>query len=397
METQMKQRVVGILVLLLLVVAIASLLLYGLKQNEKVLDPTLQQGQIIEAASDKEVQLSIPSDNKPDQAQPENNPAVQISQTPRDIIKNTTQEHSPVVSNNFGQVDANADAGTVNKTVTDKKDGQNLKQLASKQISQDEKSPIVEKGLPTVSVANPDSKSTVQASLNVDKNMVTAKTPAVSQANSGAGNVQETPTASDMLANDAEKSVTQPTAKPQNDISASSDENDQTSPENTTKIASIDKTKKKQVMVNKTVSKPKATAVKTIKISKIAKQAKRPAGKIKPINSVSVISHGWSVKFGSFVSPPNAAGLISKLRAKGYHTYTSLVVTETQGVLTQVFVGPVATQAQAMQILKATQKNLHITGTIMQIAPKAKNKVKIKIKPANKPVKIVKKNRSHNI
>jgi len=373
METQMKQRVVGILVLLLLVVAIASLLLYGLKQNEKVLDPTLQQGQIIEAASDKEVQLSVPGDNKAEQAQLGNNPAVQISQTPRDVIKNITQDHAPVVSNNFGQVDAN-----------DKKDGQNLEQLTPKSITQDGKSPIVEKVLPASSSDN------AVTPVNVND-----KSVAVPQANPAAGTVPETaPTASDMLANDAEKNAMQSIAKTQSDTTASPD-NAQINSGDATKITSTEKATKKQVTINKIAPKIKAAA-KTIKIGK---KGQHPAGKNKPVSNVGAISHGWSVKFGSFVSPPNAAGLVSKLRAKGYHVYTNLVVTATQGVLTQVFVGPVATQVQAIQVLKAVQKNLHITGTIVQIAPKAKSKVKVK--PVNnkviKPAKIIKKKRNHNI
>jgi DedD protein len=97
METQIKQRVIGILVLLVLVVAIALLLFYGAKQSNKSIERQLPlNNQEIANTEKPEIELSA-NGKSGVMSEP-------ISPTPQDMIPPAKKDSTSPVSSEFGKV-----------------------------------------------------------------------------------------------------------------------------------------------------------------------------------------------------------------------------------------------------------------------------------------------------
>jgi cell division septation protein DedD len=74
------------------------------------------------------------------------------------------------------------------------------------------------------------------------------------------------------------------------------------------------------------------------------------------------IKPGLSLRVGVFALPKNAENLLMRLHAAHYDTYKTLQFSEKHGVLTQVYVGPFKTKEQAIVSQKEIEKNFNIKG-----------------------------------
>lgn len=371
METQAKQRVVGVIVLLVLVGAIALLLLFGLRQNEKAIDQSSMQGQVLETkAANGEVQLTLPDAESKKNPQAQLASEGQVSPTPRDVIKTAPIDASKTVSNNFGQLAATSSQNNSNtnpNTSADQISTQPLAQVAPTKtpaIKNAAENPVAKPANDITNVAPVSQQSAPTQEATTPSSNVVAANANVND------NQEQQPNAADMMANDAKKDValdnSQANAKSQTNESS----NSKPISSHPTNLSSPAIHPLKIKGKNKTIT----TKTKLVRTATVSKKHDLNLSKAK----------GWSVKVGSFVSPPNADSMVKKLRSYGFSVYTTLLVTQTQGVLTQVFVGPVPTQFQAIQQLKAVRSKIHVTGTIInnsvmvKTAPNLKSTVPVK-------------------
>lgn len=77
------------------------------------------------------------------------------------------------------------------------------------------------------------------------------------------------------------------------------------------------------------------------------------------------LPEGWSVRLASFSSTDNASALVTRLQAGGHRAYTRRV-DSSQGVLTAVFVGPLANRAAAQALLERLQQDFQLNGMIVR-------------------------------
>jgi len=317
METQIKQRVVGVIVLLILVGAITALLFYGAKQGEKV--ATDSKVVATESAVDnKDVQLVLHSEGQAGDQQPavpattadagesvalpvagtavNPNQKSQIFRTPRDVVNNNASASTKPIANNFGQ-------------------------LASA----------------------PAPKNDLRREAARPKKVTSEVTDV-------AANAPSATSAADMLTNDTTTSgqVKEPAKKVQ-PAAAPAEPVEEQQP-----VAAAPKPVKAYVAPQKVYAK----VAKSIKAPKIIKVAKKTT-------PVLPVSSGWSVKLGSFISPDTAADLVKKLKAAGHHAYTGLLVTD-HGVFTQVFIGPFSDQNQAKHEIANVNKKFHTQGIVIK-------------------------------
>lgn len=333
METQMKQRIVGVVVLLILIAAIVALLFYGAKQNEN-----LDLGKKSQVDANKtEVQLTLPVDG-----QSQTVSTTGIDATPRDTVP---ANKSPVDT-----VQPSAAAAPVQPATT-----------AADMVANDNKSDnkvdnIAPAAVPTAPSTTP---STIQATTPVTPTVATATDNVTAQA--------AAPAAVNSAVN---PSVVKPTTEAIPVAAAAP-----VVPEATTPPAA---TEEEPATDNKAAP-VAASPVKQKNLSKTTITKK-----------VNYAPRGtWAVRTGCFVAPPNADSMTKSLQKHGYKVYKSLLVTD-KGVLSQVFVGPVQTRAQALVLSRDLKKKMHFNGIVMNTAAKAapakalskgaavKSKVKVK-------------------
>lgn len=77
------------------------------------------------------------------------------------------------------------------------------------------------------------------------------------------------------------------------------------------------------------------------------------------------LPEGWSVRLASFSNTANASALVTRLQAGGHRAYTRRV-DSSQGVLTAVFVGPLANRAAAQTLLERLQQEFRLNGLIVR-------------------------------
>jgi len=77
------------------------------------------------------------------------------------------------------------------------------------------------------------------------------------------------------------------------------------------------------------------------------------------------LPEGWSVRLASFSNTANASTLVTRLQAGGHRAYTRRV-DSSQGVLTAVFVGPLANRAAAQTLLERLQQDFQLNGMIVR-------------------------------
>lgn len=75
------------------------------------------------------------------------------------------------------------------------------------------------------------------------------------------------------------------------------------------------------------------------------------------------LPEGWSVKLASFSNTANASALVARLQASGHRAYTRRV-DSSLGILTAVFVGPLADRAAAQTLLERLQQDFQLNGMI---------------------------------
>ena len=263
MDTQIKQRIVGIVVLLLLVIAITALLFYGAKQggestsvNKAV---SAQQQTDTESTDKNEVQLVMPSDNKAD-----NKTNDQISTTPKDVVVPNQDTNAKPIVRNFGQV-----AGSADNTAA---------------------APLV----PTIVGQEPDKQQQFPAR----EERPTSPTVAPSADSTETLPLPETsPAASDMLAEDAKNALPREAA---------------------TEASPVEKSQVATVNIPAKIEKPLVPVV-----TKNQMIAKKPVRKMVS----KVTTGNFVIKLGSFASPIHATNLAKQLTASGYHAYTTLLST----------------------------------------------------------------------
>lgn len=262
METQMKQRITGIVVLLILIAAVVLLLFYGARQDKKV-DP-------------------VNADIKTEQQLTE----IDSSATPKDVVANNEQAQTPEIPEKFGQLEG-------------------AKKVLLKNNEDDSNAAANNNPLSDTAISN------------------------------------NTPTTNDVLTNNSVNEAT-PDAKIQAPIE-----------ENTKALEQP----KDEPVVAPTPVVEKATE---------EKPTKPVVAKMLPKKKVAVHTWKgkWAVRLGTFSEPPNAVKLVNKLRNKGYHTYTRLVITKSKGVLTQVFVGP-STKGGANRLVKELKSKFKLKGIVV--------------------------------
>lgn len=77
------------------------------------------------------------------------------------------------------------------------------------------------------------------------------------------------------------------------------------------------------------------------------------------------LPEGWSVRLASFSSTANASALVARLQASGHRAYTR-PVDSSLGILTAVFVGPLANLASAQTLLERLQQDFQLNGIIVR-------------------------------
>lgn len=77
------------------------------------------------------------------------------------------------------------------------------------------------------------------------------------------------------------------------------------------------------------------------------------------------LPEGWSVRLASFSSTANASALVTRLQAGGHRAYTRRL-DSSQGVLTAVFVGPLANRSAAQTLLERLQRDFQLNGMIVR-------------------------------
>jgi DedD protein len=77
------------------------------------------------------------------------------------------------------------------------------------------------------------------------------------------------------------------------------------------------------------------------------------------------LPEGWSVRLASFSSTANASALVTRLQAGGHRAYTRRL-DSSQGILTAVFVGPLANRAAAQTLLERLQQDFQLNGMIVR-------------------------------
>ncbi len=101
--------------------------------------------------------------------------------------------------------------------------------------------------------------------------------------------------------------------------------------------------------------KPVATAT--------APVAAEPAAIPAPTPAASASGTGFAVQVGAFASAGDATALRDKLRGAGFNAFTESVNTD-KGALTRVRVGPAVTRAEADQLKASVQAKLGIAGMV---------------------------------
>jgi DedD protein len=71
------------------------------------------------------------------------------------------------------------------------------------------------------------------------------------------------------------------------------------------------------------------------------------------------------VRLASFSSTANASALVTRLQAGGHRAYTRRL-DSSQGILTAVFVGPLANRAAAQTLLERLQQDFQLNGMIVR-------------------------------
>lgn len=102
-------------------------------------------------------------------------------------------------------------------------------------------------------------------------------------------------------------------------------------------------------------AKPQATAP--------APAAPQPAAVPAPTAAASASGTGFAVQVGAFASATDATALRDKLRSAGFNAFTESVGTD-KGTLTRVRVGPAMTRAEADQLNASVQSKLGLAGMV---------------------------------
>ena len=322
METKMKQRVAGIIILLLLIFAISFLLFFVLKRGDQKIEPSSAEQTLV--MTDKtELQLELPNKpgaSKSDVEQKQVN-APQISQVPQDVILKSNQKtelHD--VSNQLVQLTSKPNEIANNKD-----------NLVSDDAGVEKFSDAVKKSqnlAPNQSVQNGE---IINQNAHVDVQDDIKKFQDEVEANNVSENI------------DANKIVDESIIK---------------EPSNAVANETL-------VEKNEPVSSAKAVKNPVQKKTEVAPSVNKAFSKV----------GNWSIKVGTFSIPPHADVLVNKLRKSGYNVSTQLLMTQNDGILTQVFVGPSQTKSQAFQLAMELKKKFGVKCVILNVSTKHKRKV----------------------
>jgi cell division septation protein DedD len=328
----MKQRLIGITVLMVLIIAIVLLLLYGARQGDRFNAPEEKNL----GANKAEVQLTLPAEKETATANTASNGAANEQQA-------VVQPQVEVNADNAA-VAAPTAAATAATTAT----------------------PAVSATATTTATSSADAAATANTTDTTAVTPVVNSNAEVSAPISGQfGQVAPVKVKSNgKLIKNKIKNVT-PILKKVATTTATTEEASAVNADTTTANAAAEQaapvsSTEEVATTSSEENQPKAIVSKAKPVHKMIKVKKT----VKPVKAVQA-HKGWSVKVGSFVAPPHAQALIKQFKAHGYHAYSGLVVTKTHGVLTQVFVGPVATRNEAVKLSQSITTTFKIKGAVV--------------------------------